>query len=275
MTRTDHLSTRHATDPLAPVFLWRLPESYRISLTHRLAGEATIHAVQSDTALIALSRRFSRAITIFGLPSNGDLVGLNAILRVLEHLKQCNARSIYAVQLDARPLSAPTIVELVRAGLSEIVELRDESSLSMLVAWVRCHQPLAVSEAVWDTIGPLLAPAARPLVRAALFMAHQPASVGDLALKLGCSERTLRRWCQQAGICGPLRLLRMMRVMLAGHWLACQPAHVDLVAGMLGFDSAEALNLNVRHLTGMNLTVLRLNGWGGALQGFLMSSNPR
>lgn len=82
----------------------------------------------------------------------------------------------------------------------------------------------------------------------------------DVAADLGLSRRTLLRWCEQAGLPPPRKLLAWMRILLAAELLDDPGRTVLSVAQVCGYSSDSSLRRVTQKFLGMSPTELRRRG---------------
>jgi AraC-like DNA-binding protein len=101
---------------------------------------------------------------------------------------------------------------------------------------------------------------ARAILDAAVDVVMVQGHGRDVAADLGLSRRTLLRWCEQAGLPPPRKLLAWMRILLAAELLDDPGRTVLSVAQVCGYSSDSSLRRVTQKFLGMSPTELRRRG---------------
>lgn len=101
---------------------------------------------------------------------------------------------------------------------------------------------------------------ARSILLVAADMVSAGGQAEDLARALGVNRRTLLRWCEQAGLPPPRRLMAWMRILLAAEMLDEPGRTVGSIAFACGYASDTALRTALQMQLGKAPKVLRREG---------------
>jgi AraC-like DNA-binding protein len=158
-----------------------------------------------------------------------------------------------AVYCDLRKESVKELVNVIRAGASEVI-LRDidddRFSLGRLLASSRLSSGFSEAAASADTIVPL---ELRLAVRHALYNASSGLTAERLAAEVGLRRRTLSKRARRRGLVGVRMLISSARVLLAIGMSARDRWCAEEIAANLGFSSAAGLRNMLKRHTGLSL----------------------
>jgi AraC-like DNA-binding protein len=153
---------------------------------------------------------------------------------------------------DLRALGDWGVVQIVSVG-------HDDTPEAMAVRFRESQgRPLrALLEAV---LPPETSARARAIVDAAAGIVATGGHGRDLARRLGLSRRTLLRWCEQAGLPPPRKLLAWMRILLAAQLLDDPGRSVLTVAQACGYASDSGLRRVTQKFVSASPSEMRRRG---------------
>lgn len=162
--------------------------------------------------------------------------------------------------LCTRPDWLSDIRALGEWGVAAVLDLDAESTDRAILQGILDARSRPLRSVLDRSIGASLTGQGRAIVEAAVETATAGDHSRDLAEKLHLHRDTLLRWCQQAGLPPPRRLLVWMRVLLAADLLDNPGQTVESIAYACGYSQADALSRAIDQRLGMRPRVLRAKG---------------
>jgi AraC-like DNA-binding protein len=143
--------------------------------------------------------------------------------------------------MSVQPDDFRSIRTLGTWGVAEIVDLAVDTTSASLAALLDKVSGQRFRVLLETSVLPHTSGRARSIVLAAADVVATGGQAEDLAESLGISRRTLLRWCDQAGLPPPRRLLTWLRILLAAELLDERGRTVSSIARVCGYASGTAL----------------------------------
>ena len=150
--------------------------------------------------------------------------------------------------VSLRPERTADVQALLKAGVSEIVDLELERSVRALWVRLRAAHARPLKRRVEAALSTYASEPARNLVRAAAEVAVDGGGAPELARRFGVEPRTVSAWCAREGLPAPRRLNAWMRVLLAAMLLEEPGRSVLSAARASGYATDHALRRALRTL---------------------------
>lgn len=163
------------------------------------------------------------------------------------------------VTVQRAHLDRDWLIQLPR-GLSGMVVTGHDDTVAALRGRLRQARLRPVLRLVESTLPVRLPGVARALVLAFAEAAADGETAKQVASRLDVSIRALTRWCSDAGLPAPRRLLLIMRLLIASALLESRGRSVHTVARAAGYRSHTALGRSTATLLGLTLTQLQQRG---------------
>jgi AraC-like DNA-binding protein len=261
---------------LDPVLVWRFAEPWVARF--RVRFESDVHVVEvtpPTSALSAAARRYPRSVVLIeiaDLAAAENSTSLSALCRTVATLRTC---AVAAVTTGSMLPNPRVVAKLVRAGVLDVFHVPGSSGLKALLEWVHQRRRVALHERVWTCIASHIPVPAKSLVQSTLRFAHGPIAVSELSRACTCSERTLRRRCERAGVPGPLWLIAMVQLATVAYLIEREGLSFDSAASFLGYDTPRGLRARVVKWTNQTPRALSSSGWLNVITTLLAEPSDR
>lgn len=185
--------------------------------------------------------RGAQALAPLPLAGNLDLLGL------IEAFRRCYPWVPLIVLASRGGRDALEMaVRLGRIGVAMLIDMDEHDWPHRLRRVVMTNGRAALSNAVWEQANLQLSDAGATVFKVALRLAHEPFTVGQLAVACKMHERTLRKYCSRKSLPNPQWIVGWARLLLAGYLLDQGNIEKERVASQLGFDTASELQRMMR-----------------------------
>jgi AraC-like DNA-binding protein len=145
-----------------------------------------------------------------------------------------------------------------------VIDLGTDTTSEAMLRRLKAVGNRRVSDFVERRILPGLTVQEAMIVRAAMHAALKGGRTGEIGRALHASARSVDRWCIEAGLPTPRRLLIWFRILAAADLLGDPGRTTESVALACGYSSKHALNRAFRQLVDMTPSRAR-NGTGFAV----------
>lgn len=145
-------------------------------------------------------------------------------------------------------------------GVHEVISIEQESTVEALTQRLSSASTRLSQGLLHVVMDPVPSYRGRMILLGALEHAARTGHAEDLAAELGVQRRTLLRWCDDAGLPAPRRLLAWIRVLTAVRMLEDGTFKVSDVARFSGYSSANALRTVLLSFVGKTAKELRGRG---------------
>lgn len=162
--------------------------------------------------------------------------------------------------VDTGPARYRDICELGAWGVADVISLEQESTPAAIAERLRSASGWMLRLLVERVMPESISARGRMVLLTASEVASEGGGAEELACALFVTGRTLHRWCADAGLPAPRRLMLWMRVLLATELLDDPGRTISGVALACGYASDNALRTALAGTLGQSVTELRRNG---------------
>jgi AraC-like DNA-binding protein len=187
---------------------------------------------------------------------------------VRRFLKECRLLPVVAISRHPEN-SADLFASLLAAGLSDWIDLSREGTAAAVERRLDQVAGIAVQRLVNRAVPGLVASRTRHLLGVAAEVAAAGGQMGEFAGELNVAERTASRWCRQADLPPPKRLLAWLRLLLVAEYLDDPRRTLEAIARATGYSSGASVKTALRNMMGTTPRALRSRGaFASAAAGF-------
>ncbi|WP_353269289.1 helix-turn-helix domain-containing protein [Gemmatimonas sp.] len=183
-----------------------------------------------------------------------------ALLAMLRHVRHAFPNAGLLAMFAVGRSSHAQLLQIGAVGVADVVVLNDDFTADLL----RTRLERAAAESVASRLGRacahLLSDEWVTLFKVALRLAQGPITLPDLATAAGLHERSLRKYCDRAGLPSPQWVIGWARALTAAHYLDEPGRTLVSVSHLLAFPSPSALQNLIRRYTGASPSTLRERG---------------
>lgn len=145
-------------------------------------------------------------------------------------------------------------------GVAEILDLRRDVSSAAVARRLDAVANFWTKRLFQAALPRSFSARGRAVVGAVARITAQGGNVPELAKALGIKNRSVSRWCSDAGLPEPRRMFAWVKLLLAAELLDDHHRTFESVARATGFSSAASLKSTAKVFTGLNPTELRGRG---------------
>ncbi|WP_439644072.1 helix-turn-helix domain-containing protein [Gemmatimonas sp.] len=179
---------------------------------------------------------------------------------MLRHVRHAFPHAGVVAMFSVGRSSHAQLLQIGAVGVSDVIVVNDDFTADVL----RTRLERAAAESVASRLGracaPILSDAWVTLFKVALRLANAPITLPELAAAAGLHERSLRKYCDRAGLPSPQWVIGWARALTAAHYLDEPGRSLVSVAQLLAFPSPSALQNLLRRYTGASPRTLRDQG---------------
>ncbi len=172
--------------------------------------------------------------------------------------------------LDVRPEDFRHLLTLGAWGIADLICLEQDATAEAIGQLLLSVSGMRLRALLEELLPPTTPGRARSILLIAADAVSSGGHATDLADALGVTRRTLLRWCEDAGLPAPRRIMTWMRILLAAEMLDEPGRTVASIAFACGYASDTALRTTLTMQLGKTPKALRQEGaFMAASQAFL------
>jgi AraC-like DNA-binding protein len=162
--------------------------------------------------------------------------------------------------LCIRPEDFRQLGTLGQWGVADLISLEHDATAETIGQLLVSVSGMRLRALLEEFLPPTLPGRARSILLLAADAASSGQHASDLADALGITRRTLLRWCEDAGLPAPRRIMAWMRILLAAEMLDEPGRTVASIAFACGYASDTALRTALNMQLGKTPKALRQQG---------------
>jgi AraC-like DNA-binding protein len=252
-----------------PLFVLHGDAGFRRRLAEVSGTEYSIQEVRGWEDLRGAIREAPPAAVVVADPFADSAAGRGPSAEVRALLREFPSVPMVAA-FQVTPGHGSDVRTLGDWGVVEVISLGHDDTATGLTHRLRQARGRPMRSRLENLLPHDTSGRARAILDAAVDVVMVQGHGRDVAADLGLSRRTLLRWCEQAGLPPPRKLLAWMRILLAAELLDDPGRTVLSVAQVCGYSSDSSLRRVTQKFLGMSPTELRRRGaFGIASRNFI------